>query len=297
MSWEKQVKPFANYLILERNLSKNSVLAYTSDLKKIAAHHSDLPLEKWDAAMISETIRQEAKKGMSPRSQSRLISAIKAYYKFLILDGAIQENPTLHLETPKMGRTLPETLTAKEISSMITSIDRSSIEGERNYCMIELLYACGLRVSELVSLSLEDLYLDEGFIRVKGKGNKERLVPVHEEAIRVLRNYLRDVRPLFLTKNDKHIFVSRRGSGLTRVMIFLIIKKVAAEAGIQKTISPHTFRHAFASHLVQNGADLRVVQELLGHESITTTEIYTHLDKRFVFESLRKYHPLSNSNR
>jgi integrase/recombinase XerD len=296
MSWEKQVKPFVNYLILERNLSKNSVLAYASDLKKIAAFNSDLPLEKWDAAMISEAIRQEAKNGMSPRSQARLISAIKAYYKFLILDGAIQENPTLHLETPKMGRALPETLSATEINTMITGIDRSSIEGERNYCMIELLYACGLRVSELVSLSLEDLYLDEGFIRVKGKGNKERLVPVHEEAIRVLRNYLRDVRPLFLTKNDKHIFISRRGSGLTRVMIFLIIKKVAAEAGIQKTISPHTFRHAFASHLVQNGADLRVVQELLGHESITTTEIYTHLDKRFVFESLRKYHPLSKSN-
>jgi integrase/recombinase XerD len=293
MSWKYHLRGFQDYLILERNLSKNTVSAYLSDLNKIARHSPEISPDQWQPELVAEAVRQEAKTGIHVRSQARMISAVKAFFKYLLLEGVIDENPTRLLDAPRLTRPLPDVLSETEINNMLSIIDRSTIEGERNFCMLELLYASGLRVSELVQLSLEDLYLEDGFIRVRGKGNKERLVPIHPGAVQVLTHYMRHVRPLFKLEKNKQLFISHRGRGLSRVMVFLVIKKTAQLAGIQKNISPHTFRHAFASHLVSNGADLRVVQELLGHESITTTEIYTHLDRKQVFEALLKYHPLS----
>jgi integrase/recombinase XerD len=295
MTWNAALQAFTDYLILERDRSPNTIAAYTSDLEKIKTiATSRLPAE-WTTQQLRETLVRFSEEGLSARSQARLVSSIKAFYKFLLLEEVIAVNPASQLEAPRLGFSLPKTLSEKEIDAILAAIDRSTDEGERNYCMVEMLYATGMRVSELVTLTLPDLFLDEGFIRVLGKGNKERLIPVHASAIKILKQYLMLVRPHFQPhqKTTNAVFLSKRGKSLSRGMVFQIIRNHAVMAGIKKRVGPHTLRHAFASHLLQNGADLRVIQDLLGHESITTTEIYTHLDKKFVMDTVEKYHPFN----
>jgi integrase/recombinase XerD len=295
MTWNAALQAFTDYLILERDRSPNTIAAYTSDLEKIKTiATSRLPAE-WTTQQLRETLVRFSEEGLSARSQARLVSSIKAFYKFLLLEEVIAVNPASQLEAPRLGFSLPKTLSEKEIDAILAAIDRSTDEGERNYCMVEMLYATGMRVSELVTLTLPDLFLDEGFIRVLGKGNKERLIPVHAAAIKILRQYLMLIRPHFQPhqKTTNAVFLSKRGKSLSRGMVFQIIRNHALMAGIKKRVGPHTLRHAFASHLLQNGADLRVIQDLLGHESITTTEIYTHLDKKFVMDTVEKYHPFN----
>jgi len=234
--------------------------------------------------------------GLAAHTQARIISGIKAFYKFLELEDVVKKDPTTLLEAPRLGRKLPDTLNNHEIEMMLSVIDRSTPEGERNRAIIETLYACGLRVSELVNLKISNLFLDEGFIRVIGKGDKERLVPIHETAGRSIELYINEVRIHIAAKpgQEDYVFISKRGNKLSRVMIFYIIRDLAAMAGIRKTISPHTMRHSFATELVENGADLRAVQEMLGHSSITTTEIYTHLDRKFLRKTIIEHHPMYN---
>jgi integrase/recombinase XerD len=295
--WESYQRRFRQYLQLERSLSVHSVAAYAEDVRKLAAF-SDLFLGKISPAEITspqltEFIRWIATLGLSPGSQARIISGLKTFYRFLQIEGDIKDNPAQLLEAPRLGRKLPVFLTVEEIDRMVACIDRSRPEGERNASMLETMYACGLRVSELVDLKISSLHLKEDYIRVRGKGNKERLVPVGETAKRLLGNYLKKVRPQLPVKAGAEdvVFLNRRGGKLSRVMVFYIVKDLAAKAGIRKKLSPHSFRHSFATHLVEGGADLRAVQEMLGHESITTTEIYTHLDRHFLRENILSYHP------
>ena len=295
--WNSSIKGFAAYLQLERSLSPNSVEAYLRDVQKLTGY-----LELQGKAVAPEEvvledlqgfIRYLAEFGLEPASQARLISAIKGFYKYLLTENLITMDPTALLEAPKMRRKLPDVLSFAEIESMIGAIDLSRPEGHRNKAMLEVLYSCGLRVSELVGLRKSWLFLDTGFIRVIGKGDKERLVPIGREAIHYLQIYDQQRRNATAAQPgfEDFVFLNRRGKPLTRVMVFLIIKELAAAAGIKKNISPHTLRHSFATHLVEGGADLRAVQEMLGHESITTTEIYTHLDKQFLKSTLEQYHP------
>lgn len=295
MTWNAALQAFTDYLILERDRSSNTISAYTSDLEKIKACAPERLPTDWTTQQLRDILVQFSEEGLSARSQARLVSSIKAFYKFLLLEEVITVNPASQLVAPRLGFNLPKTLSEKQIDAMLAAIDRSSIEGERNYCMIEMLYATGMRVSEMVTLTLPDLFLDEGFIRVLGKGNKERLIPVHAAAIKILKQYLSLVRPHFQPhqKTSNAVFLSKRGKGLSRGMVFQIIRNLAVMAGIKIRIGPHTLRHAFASHLLQNGADLRVIQDLLGHASITTTEIYTHLDKKFVMGTVEKFHPFN----
>lgn len=291
------INGFKAYLQLEKSLSENSVSAYVSDVEKLL-HFSN---EQLNGKSITTLSLEELRRFLSylnefeiaARTQSRIISGIKAFYKYLVLEDIVTSNPSELLEAPRIGRKLPVTLSIEEIDNIESAIDLSTPEGTRNLAIIETLYSCGLRVSELINLRLSNLYFDEGFVRVIGKGDKERLVPIGSSAIKYINIYSTEIRNhLNIQKgNEDIVFLNRRGKQLTRVMIFTIVKRLVAKAGIKKTISPHSFRHSFATHLVEGGADLRAVQEMLGHESITTTEIYTHLDREYLRETILSYHP------
>ncbi len=296
--WDESARQFGQYLLLERSLSKNSIAAYKHDLATLRTwaemtdKTSPLDLDKKQLQSFSAWL---AEIGFSAQSQARILSGVRALYKFLLLENRIAQNPAEDLEQPKTGRKLPVVLSEKEINDMVGQIDRSKPEGERSVAIIETLYSCGLRVSELVGLQLSHIHFAERYIQVLGKGNKERLVPLGRTAIKHIQLYRDHVRNhQEVLQSDRDIlFLNKRGSRLSRQAIFLLIKSLAAKAGIKKNISPHTFRHSFATHLVEAGADLRAVQEMLGHESITTTEIYTHLDRKFLEETIVKFHPRS----
>lgn len=295
--WEPYKKGFKAYLQLEKSLSENSVDAYLHDIGKLTSYLEQREIAKGPADIVLKDLelflQWVAELGMMPGSQARIISGLKSFFKYCVVEQIVTADPTTLLEGPKLKRSLPDILSFDEIENLIAQIDLSTPEGGRNKAMLETLYSCGLRVSELVSLRISCLYLDVGFIRVIGKGDKERLVPIGSDAVKYIGIYKNNIRVHLPVKpgNEDILFLNRRGAGLTRVMIFLIIKELAKKANIKKTISPHTFRHSFATHLVEGGADLRAVQEMLGHESITTTEIYTHLDRKYLRTTLEKYHP------
>ncbi|MHA3047321.1 site-specific tyrosine recombinase XerD [Riemerella anatipestifer] len=302
MDWNERIQDFANALKFEKNLSNNTIDAYTRDIKKLQ-YFAENKLNDTSALDISyeqiqEYLYQISKNYTNERSQSRWISSIKAFFKFLHEDELRADNPARLLETPKLGLYLPDTLSFEEIESLIEAIDKTTSLGKRNHTIIETLYGCGLRVSELVELKISNLNFEEEFIIVDGKGGKTRLVPLAQYTAKLIKDYLLEVRSE-IKINPKHsdiLFLNRRGSKLTRVMVFIIIKDLALQANIKKNISPHTFRHSFATHLLKNGADLRYIQEMLGHSSITTTEIYTHLDNEDLRETIMKYHPRNNTN-
>ena len=295
--WDSYRKGFRAYLRLERSLSENSVEAYLDDLGKLTQFmqgREDLRQpEGVDLTMLTEFVGWIAGLGMSAGSQARVISGLRAFFAYCRTEGIVKQDPTELLQAPKLRRKLPDVLTFSEIERMTSAIDHSKPEGMRNRAIIETLYGCGLRVSELVNLLRSRLHLEQGFIRVIGKGDKERLVPIGPEAVNQLRLYLETVRPHLpdVRGEEDIVFLNRRGRRLSRVMVFYIIRDLAKAAGINKQISPHTLRHSFATHLVEGGADLRAVQEMLGHESITTTEIYTHLDRTFLLDTLQRFHP------
>jgi integrase/recombinase XerD len=295
--WEPYKKGFKAYLQLERSLSENSISAYLNDIEKLTSyllsHGINRNPSQLELKDLQEFVEWIAGLGMTAASQARMISGIRTFYKYCLTEDISTTDPTSLLEAPRLKRALPDVLTFEEIENLINHIDLSTPEGTRNKAIIETMYSCGLRVSEVVNLKLSQLYLDVGFIRVIGKGNKERLVPIGDSAIKYINIYriaVRDQQPISIGEEDI-LFLNRRGKRLSRVMIFLIIKDLVAKAQIDKNISPHTFRHSFATHLVEGGADLRAVQEMLGHESITTTEIYTHLDREFLRKTLEKFHP------
>lgn len=297
-SWKRYIKDFVSFLKIEKGLAENSVLAYTNDVQKLAefAEAKKIDPEQITYIHLKQFIQDLYDLGLGARSQSRIISGIKQFYLFLLLEKIIEKDPSELLEMPKIGRKLPEILSIEEIDRLIAAIDVSKPEGHRNRAIIETLYSCGLRVSELVNLQFEELFFDEGYIRVIGKGNKQRLVPVSpsvEKLINLYADYTRN--DLTIKKgHESYVFLNRRGAQLTRVMIFTIIKNLAKEIGLKKNISPHTFRHSFATHLLEGGANLRAIQEMLGHESILTTEIYTHLDQQFLQEAIISFHPRNN---
>jgi len=296
-SWFGLLNDYKSYLKLERSLSLNSVEAYLRDIEKLKTYielqQLKIDPQNVQSSHLKNFIEWINEFGLSARSQSRLISGIKSFYKFLFIEGIINTDPTELLETPKIGRKLPDVLTIEEIDNIIAAIDLSKPEGQRNKAIIETLYSCGLRVSELINLKISNLYLNDKFIRVLGKGNKERLVPISEKAIYEITLYADHSRTHIPIQKgfDDFLFLNRRGKSLTRVMIFTIIKDIVDKIGLKKTISPHTFRHSFASHLIEGGADLRAVQEMLGHESIITTEIYTHLDREYLRDAIIQFHP------
>lgn len=297
MKWQSYINGFRNYLQLEKSLSANSVEAYLHDIRKLTEYlelnESDIKPEEVQIIDLKAFIKWINELGLSARSQARIVSGIKTFYKYLLLEDLIKKNPAELLEAPRIGRKLPETLNIHEIEKLIEAIDLSKPEGERNKAMLETLYSCGLRVSELCNLQISNLYFRDGFIKVTGKGDKERLVPIGSSAQKYIRIYIDNYRKhLEVQKEDQDIlFLSRHGKKISRVMVYLIIKDLAERAGIHKKIGPHTFRHSFATHLVEGGADLRAVQEMLGHESITTTEIYTHLDRGYLRDTILRYHP------
>ena len=295
--WEPYKKGFKAYLQLERSLSNNSIEAYLNDIEKLTIYLQAQGELKNPAELklpdLQKFVQWVAQLGMTATSQARIISGIRTFYKYCLLEDISPVDPTTLLEAPKLKRALPDFLSFEEIENILEQIDVSTPEGTRNKAILETMYSCGLRVSEVVNLKLSQLYLDVGFVRVLGKGNKERLVPIGGSAIKFINIYRSNIRvhqPIQPGEEDV-LFLNRRGKRLTRVMIFLIIKDLVKKAGIKKNISPHTFRHSFATHLVEGGADLRAVQEMLGHESITTTEIYTHLDREFLRKTLEKFHP------
>lgn len=299
--WETAIKDFSYYLRIERALSINTALSYALDLEKLRKYAGEHFPGKLPWELVFEDlegfIRVCAKEGLSAKSLSRLVSAIRGFYKFLCLENYTEKNPAVLLEVPKTGRKLPEVLTVEEVDRLIGAIRLDEPQGERNRTMLELMYGCGLRVSELTNLRLSDLFFAEGFIRVLGKGSKERFVPVNGRAIRLVQSYIDTVRPhsSVQKKSADTVFLSRRGSGLTRAMVFTIIKQAAIDAGIEKNISPHTLRHSFATHLLQGGADLTDIQAMLGHSSITTTEIYTHIEISRLVDVVERYHPRSHA--
>jgi integrase/recombinase XerD len=295
--WESYKTGFKQYLQLEKSLSDNTVQAYMQDIEKLNEYLIIINAERSPQQIVlsdlEKFVQWISELGMTPSSQSRIISGLKNFYKYCLQEDIVNKDPTALLEGPKLKRALPDFLSFNEIESIIGTIDLSTQEGVRNKAIIETLYSCGLRVTELVNLKISCLYLDIGFIRVIGKGDKERLVPVGESAIKHINIYRNNIRVHIPIKKDNEdvLFLNRRGRKLSRVMIFMIIKELAKQSGITKNISPHTFRHSFATHLVEGGADLRAVQEMLGHESIITTEIYTHLDREYLRDTLQKYHP------
>lgn len=303
MNWNSITKGFKAYLQLERSLSENSVEAYLRDIKKLEEFcllkEILVQPEKLNQQQLEQFLNFISELGLSARTQARMLSGLKAFYKYLVVDDIITDDPTELLEAPKIGRKLPDVLSVEEINALINAIDLSKPEGERNKAMLETMYSCGLRVSELVDLKLSNLMLNEEFIHVFGKGSKERIVPIGSVAIKHINIYIKSIR------NHQHnikkesqdiLFLNRRGGKLSRVMVFTIIKKLCEVTGIKKAISPHTFRHSFATHLVEGGADLRAVQEMLGHESITTTEIYTHLNREYLRQAILDFHPRSKSS-
>ncbi|WP_396143647.1 site-specific tyrosine recombinase XerD [Flavobacterium sp.] len=295
-NWQSYIKEYQNYLKLERGLSKNTIDNYTFDIEKLVLFLTQKEINISPIHITEEVIQQfiyEMASQVNPRSQSRLISGLKSFFNYLIFEDYRNDTPLELIEVPKTGRKLPDTLSTIEIDSLIQAIDLSTPEGERNKAMLETLYSCGLRVSELISLKLSDLFFEEGFIKITGKGNKQRFVPVGKSTIKIVTSYVNQVRVyLSIQKNfEDTLFLNRRGRQLTRAMVFTIIKNLAIKINLNKTISPHTFRHSFATHLLENGADLRSIQLMLGHESITTTEVYMHLDRKFLSEVLKNYHP------
>jgi integrase/recombinase XerD len=297
MTWENYIKGFKAYLKLEKSLSGNSINAYLHDIEKLFRYFeiSNIKIkpEKVTLSHLQDFIKYINETGLSATSQARIISGLKSFYKYLLLEDVIKQSPAEMLEAPKTGRKLPDTLSVDDINRLIDAIDLSKPEGTRNKAMLETLYGCGLRVSELINLKISNIYFNEGFIKITGKGDKERLVPAGNAALKYIRIYIENVRNKQDIKKEYSdiLFLNRRGAQLSRVMVFLIIKELAGRIGLKKNISPHTFRHSFATHLIEGGADLRAVQEMLGHESITTTEIYTHLDREYLRDAILSFHP------
>jgi integrase/recombinase XerD len=295
LSWKQAIKDFETYLRLEKSLSENSIEAYTDDVHKLERYFAESKSEKQPREVnyrdLKEFLIWLSADNRNPRTQSRVLSGIRGFFRFLLIEGEIDENPSTLIESPKTGLKLPEVLSVREIDSMIAEIDLSKAEGHRNKAIIETLYGCGLRVSELVNLRITDIHYAEGFVTVIGKGNKQRLVPISGKALKEIDNYMPGRNRLPAIYDQNVLFLNRRGRRLTRAMIFTITKDLATKAGIRKKISPHTFRHSFATHLIEGGADLRAVQEMLGHESILTTEIYTHIDRSFLRDTLIMFHP------
>ncbi len=287
---------YQHYLRIERGLSQNSISSYSNDVKKLIRYLEENDLKYSPVSITEDQLQQfiyNTAKKVNVRTQARQISGLRNFFEYLIFEDYRQENPTDLLESPKIGRKLPDTLSEQDIDRIIDQIDLSKPEGERNRAMLETLYSCGLRVSELTSLKISDLFFEEGFIRVIGKGNKQRFVPINLNTIKIIDCYKKESRSKIAAKKgfEDIVFLNRRGSQLSRNMVFIILKKLVSEAGIEKNVSPHTFRHSFATHLLENGADLRAIQQMLGHESITTTEIYMHLDKSFLKLVVEKFHP------
>lgn len=296
MKWEQALKDYQNYLRIERGLSENTIFNYTFDINKLIHWLNENNLQVSPITIQEKEIQEfiyQLAKTVNPRTQSRMISGLKGFFNYLIFEDYRKTNPLELIESPKTGRKLPDTLSQQEIDTIINTIDLSTAQGERNRAMLETLYGCGLRVSELVNLKISDLYFDEGFIQVTGKGNKQRFVPIADITIKYINIYRKEIRvhePITKEFQDV-LFLNRRGKKLTRAMVFTIIKQLAEKAGVRKNISPHTFRHSFATHLLENGADLRAIQQMLGHESITTTEIYMHVNRKHLSDVLMKFHP------
>jgi integrase/recombinase XerD len=297
MSWINYIKEFRSHILFEKSLSENTFESYQRDVKKLISFlemkENSNPPTKIKTKDIRDFIQWVAEVGLSAKSQARIISSLKSFFNYLILENIITQNPVQTIENPKIGSYLPETLSTNEIDKLINNIDLSHPQGNRNKAIIEVLYSCGLRVSELINLKISNWYKKDGFIKVEGKGNKERLIPIGEIANDLIELYFIENRNHQKIQKDNrdYIFLNRNGRKLTRVMIFTIVKKLSEKANIKKNISPHTFRHSFATHLIEAGANLRAVQEMLGHESITTTEIYTHLDSDYIKESIKSFHP------
>ncbi|VXB04705.1 site-specific tyrosine recombinase XerD [Maribacter litoralis] len=299
MNWKHALKDYTTYLKLERGLSKNSILSYTRDIEKLMSFLESNDINTSPIKIDKLTVQQfiyEVAKVVNPRSQARIISGLKSFFGYLIFEDYRKDNPLDLIESPKIGRKLPDTLSETEIDNLINAIDLSTPEGERNRAMLETLYGCGLRVSELIGLKISDLFFEEDFIKVTGKGDKQRFVPISEVNKKYIDIYRNEIRVhLNIQEGFQDIlFLNRRGKQLTRAMIFTIVKNLAVAIGLQKNISPHTFRHSFATHLLENGADLRAIQQMLGHESITTTEIYMHVDRSHLSEVMNTYHPRTN---
>ncbi|MFC7357356.1 site-specific tyrosine recombinase XerD [Jejudonia soesokkakensis] len=296
MKWHQALIDYKNYLRIERGLSENSITNYSLDIKKLQQWLNENTIDETPISISEDTIQQfiyHVAKLVNPASQSRIISGLRGFFNYLIFEEYRKTNPLELIESPKTARKLPDTLSEKEIDLLIRSIDLSTPQGERNRAIIETLYGCGLRVSEVINLKISDLFFEEGFIKVTGKGDKQRFVPIGnltKKYINIYRKEIRNHQEIFPQAKDT-LFLNRRGKGLTRAMIFTIVKNLTEIAGIKKTISPHTFRHSFATHLLENGANLRAIQQMLGHESITTTEIYTHLDKSHLTEVINRFHP------
>jgi integrase/recombinase XerD len=296
MNWKSYIKSYQSYLKIERGLSKNTIENYTFDIERLCSYLDQHAIEVTPIKISEEALQQfiyHIAKEVNPRSQSRIISGLKSFFSYLIFEDYRQDNPLELIEAPRIGRKLPDTLSLIEIDALIEAIDLSSDLGERNRTILETLYSCGLRVSELISLKISDLFFDEGFIKITGKGNKQRFVPISPLTQKYIESYRNTVRNQMLIQKgfEDTLFLNRRGKQLTRAMIFTIIKDLAVKINLNKNISPHTFRHSFASHLLENGADLRSIQLMLGHESITTTEIYVHLDRKFLSQIMNTYHP------
>ena len=298
LSWTQAIKNFETWLRLEKSLSVNSIEAYISDIVRLetffADNMNDISPDKVTYPGLRKFLSHLAAQNVNARTQARVVSGIRSFFRYLLIDGEIDENPASLIESPKTGIKLPEVLSVEEIDRIIGAIDLSKAEGHRNKAIIETLYSCGLRVSELVNLRITDIHYNEGFVTVTGKGDKQRLVPIGSKAIKEIDIYRADRNRLPVVLDQNILFLNRRGRRLTRAMIFTIIKDLAAKAGIRKKISPHTFRHSFATHMIEAGADLRAVQEMLGHESILTTEIYTHIDRSFLRDTLIMFHPRSS---
>lgn len=299
MQWQSTIKGFQSFLKLERSLSQNSIVAYTEDVERFVQFLADkkynLNPEQIEHVHLTEFLKWLNELDRSATTQSRVISGIRAFYKYLLLENLVVKNPTELLETPKIGRTLPDVLNVEDIDQLLNAVEMSTPKGHRDRTMLETMYSCGLRVSELVNLKISDLFFDTEFIRVIGKGNKQRLIPIGHEAMKLINIYKDTIRVHSPVQKgfEDFLFLNSRGKKLTTTMVFLIVKGLAAKVGMKKHVSPHTFRHSFATHMVENGADLRSVQEMLGHESITTTEIYTHMDRKYLRDTIEKFHPRS----
>jgi integrase/recombinase XerD len=296
MNWQNAIRDYQLYLKIERGLSQNTIDSYSRDLQKLLQFLDQNDVSLSPISIDNETVQQfiyEVAKTLNARSQARITSGLRSFFDYLVFEDYRETNPTDLIETPKIGRKLPDTLSENEINALIAAIDLSHPQGERNRTILETMYSCGLRVSEVITLKLSDLFFDEGFIKVTGKGNKERFIPIHYNAQKLISRYIIDNRTLVSPKKDfvDTLFLNRRGRGLTRQMIFTILKDLALEINLNKKISPHTLRHSFATHLLKNGADLRAIQQMLGHESITTTEVYVHLDNSYLKEVLDTFHP------
>lgn len=296
MTWLSAIKDYQDYLRIERGLSENTVQNYGLDIKKLAHYLKQIQTDTNPVQLNEEQVREfiyQASKNLNTRSRARLISGLRGFFSYLVFEDYREDNPMELIETPKIGRKLPDTLSLKEIDTLVSAIDLSGPQGERNRSIIETLYGCGLRVSELISLKLSDLFLEEGFIKITGKGNKQRFVPISAHTQKYIAIYCSEIRnhQQIQKGNEDILYLNRRGKQLTRAMVFTIVRRLAKKAGITKKISPHTFRHSFATHLLENGADLRSIQQMLGHESITTTEIYVHTDHSYLQSIIEKYHP------